>query len=295
MERPALLFVTGRGLAADAAYHLAVDTAAERGAPLTILHARRDEGGRGDDPLALTRLVTAAEERGIDVEARVVGRSGSWSRELDALPWSRWSLAFKVAEPEDLLAERLGWTLDARLARAPRLPVWFVPPTLGTRVRVVVAAVDVTQPSRRSLTETTVRTAAVLSSAHGARLYVVHAWSLADDSILTSSLRGLGASRAHRSARGLRRARRETLESLAAWTGNAVPLMVRGRPDKALARASRNVGADVVVVGTEARDGLAALFWGNLAEALVRAGGPGVLVTKQDGLVPSPRSPRVAA
>ena len=62
MERPNLLYVTGRGLAADAAYHLAVDTAVERGARLTILHARRDEGGRGDDPLALTRLEAGAED-----------------------------------------------------------------------------------------------------------------------------------------------------------------------------------------------------------------------------------------
>lgn len=295
MERPALLFVTGRGLAADAAYHLAVDTAAEREAPLTILHARRDEGGRGDDPLALERLVSGAEDRGVEAETLVVGRSGSWMRELDALTWARWSLAFKVAEPEDPLAWRLGWTLDERLARAPGMPVWFVPPTRGTRVRVVMAAVDVTRPGRRSITETTLQTASVLASAYAARLYVVHAWSLADDSILTASLRGMGASRAHRSVRWLRRSRRESLEGLAGRTGGGVPLMVRGRPDKALRRASRNVGADVIVVGTEARDGLAGLLWGNLAEALVRGGGPGVLVTKEGGTLPSPETGRVAA
>ena len=157
---------------ADAAFRRALHLAEARGAALTLLHVHRGDGplSGGSDPLALDRLAHEAGRRGIPVDLRVVGASGDWRGELDSLEWDRWEVALKVAEPESLFDRLLGSSLDQRLARAPRIPVWFVPASLGAEIRVVMAAVEAACPECGELDAAVADAATGLARAEGGAL-----------------------------------------------------------------------------------------------------------------------------
>lgn len=299
MDRPSLLYLTRRTPDADAGFRQAVDLARSLDASMTLLHVHRGFGpppGPGRPPV-LERLVEAASEQGVEVELRLLGRTGRWVEELNELRWDRWELAVKVPEAEGALRRRLGATLDQRLARAPRVPVWFVPVSRGARVRMVVAGVRASADDPDPLDQAVVRGAAALASAEGAKVGVVHAWSLVGESILACPVRGVGRVRVRRVVRALRRERRARLRELTEEAGgpSATPVVVRGLPEAGLRRAARSLGADLVVLGTLRRDGLEGTLLGNLAERFLDPDGPGLLLLKPGGPVPRFVGPGVAA
>lgn len=291
MERPAILYLTRRKPAPDAAFEQALRLARELDGTLTLLHVHRGPPlppGPGG-PFDLERLAHRAGRQGVPVELRVLGRSGGWAEELDDLEWDRWDLALKVAEPEGALRRRLGTTLDQRLARAPAVPVWFVPASLGAEVRVVLAGVDVSHLRGEGLQAGVVRSAAALAAAEGARLSVLHAWSLVGESILACPVRGVGRHRVRRVVRSERLRQRRRLEELAALgelDAPTTPVLVRGLPEEALRRSALSMGADVLVLGTRRRDGVEGLLVGNLAERFLARDGLGLLLVKPGSRVP---------
>jgi nucleotide-binding universal stress UspA family protein len=290
MERPAILYLTRRTPTSDAAFDHAIRLATRLGAHLTVGHMHPNRGGHPDgiNPRALEHLAGEARKHGLSVEILTLGGDGPWARELATLDWSRWDLAIKVAEPGPPMARRLGLTLDQKLARAPALPVWFVPPARGAEVRVVVGGVDVGHETTPGLNALVTRIGAALAATEGARFYLVHAWFLVGESILTCPVRGVRRARALeliREIRGERRARLETLAELGSMDTDTVPLMVRDVPEDGLRRTARELGADLLVLGSHRREGVEGALVGNLAERFLGRDGLGVLVVKPGGAV----------
>lgn len=292
MKRPAILYVTRRTPAPDTALDQAVRLASSSGAELTVLHAHRGPGPTPGAtlPTALNRLSARARREGVSVRVHVVGHGRPWAEEMAALDWDRYEIVLKVAEPEHGVARRLGRTVDQRLARVPRVPVWFVPASRGAEVRVVLAAVDVGRADTEGLSAAVVRTGAALASAEKARLCLVHAWSLMGESILACPVRGVGRTRVRRVVATLRKDRRDRLDELADLGRREVPtnpVVVRGLPGPTVRRVARELGADLLVLGTLRRSGLEGALVGNLAERFPGRDGLGVLVVKPGSPTPS--------
>ena len=64
-----------------------------------------------------------------------------------------------------------------------------------------------------------------------------------------------------------------------------VPRLVRGQPERVIEAQSRELDADVVVMGTVARTGLSGLFIGNTAENIINSLERPVVAVKPDGFV----------
>jgi len=288
---PPILCVTRRVPGPDAAFRQAFRLAEARGAPLTLLHVHRTAEPAPSPflPPGLSEMLAQSRSLVAGVELLEVGREGGWRRELEDLDWGRWSLALKVPEPEPRLRRFAGRTLDQRLARAPDIPVWFVPPSLGAEVRVVLAAVDVAHQDHAVLDRKVLKAGFALSESAQARYYLVHVWS--------PTLRGTASRRTRGWLRALERDRRKRLAALirerAAPTPQ--PLLVRGVPAAALRRTAHRVGADLLVLGTQRRDGWDGLLAGNLAERFLGLDGLAVFLLKSGSEIPVFPGPEVVA
>ncbi len=288
---PPILCVTRRVPGPDAAFRQALRLAERRGASLTLLHVHRTaEAAPGPVlPTGLPEMLAQARRLVGGVELLVVGREGDWRREVEALDWGRWGLALKVPEPEPRLRRFVGRTLDQRLARAPGIPVWFVPPSLGAEVRVVLAAVDVAHRDHAILDRKVLEAGFALSNSAQARYFVVHVWS--------PTLRGTASGRTRGWLRSLERDRRKRLARLVRERAGRTPqpLLVRGVPAAALRRTAHRIGADLLVLGTQRRDGWDGLLAGNLAERFLGLDGLAVFLLKPGSEIPVFPGPELVA
>lgn len=138
----------------------------------------------------------------------------------------------------------------------------------------VCCAVDLSEPSRIAMRE-----AAGVARRDGAELHLVHAVPQiiqAESNVLTSS-RGLLEAEAQEGTRALAEFKKEA-EGI---TGSAVRAeVVSGDAAAEVARYAREHGADLLVVGTHGRTGLARIAVGSVAERIVREAPCAVLVVR---------------
>ena len=88
----------------------------------------------------------------------------------------------------------------------------------------------------------------------------------------------------------IQRAAEERLQAIAAdLKGLSVETQVAvGAPYREIVRAAKEWGADVIVIGTHGRTGLAHVFLGSVAENVVRLAPCPVLTVKRDGFALEP-------
>jgi universal stress protein A len=136
----------------------------------------------------------------------------------------------------------------------------------------IVCAVDFSEPSRRALAE-----AVRLADTFSAALTLVHVYEpppptsndafLAGPSMFDRSLPGLDA-------------------KLRAWAGEIAPrreiayAIRMGMPSEEILHEARELGADLIVLGTHGRSGLGHLLLGSIAERVIRAAPVPVLVVR---------------
>jgi nucleotide-binding universal stress UspA family protein len=261
------------------AFACALRVARDHGASLTVAAAPEDFGARGrpalpGDRRILAERVRLARARGVDARLGTVDpdvlRASSEHDLLmtvarrDSL---RWPLRF--APGERALLHRCG------------CPTWILHPVQGPRLRTVVAGVDVSAESDDAWNRRILDAAACLARGAGAKLYVVHAWTLLGESLLRSRNRG-----------GSRQTVRRLLADTAADRQRRVERLLDGldsefRP-RVLLRKGRTVAsledvawrrqADLVVVGSSDREGLGTLVFPTTAEQLLGRV-PGSVVT----------------
>lgn len=80
----------------------------------------------------------------------------------------------------------------------------------------------------------------------------------------------------------LRAEAREEMRKLAARYPQATTLMREGSPRATILDVAQEIGADLIVMGTHGRTGLAHIFFGSVAEYVVRHSRIPVLTVRQD-------------
>jgi nucleotide-binding universal stress UspA family protein len=78
----------------------------------------------------------------------------------------------------------------------------------------------------------------------------------------------------------VRKASRERLDSCVAQFNARDSILARGEAEAAILEATKNLPADLVVVGTRGRTGLGRLALGSVAESVVREAACSVLVIR---------------
>ena len=161
--------------------------------------------------------------------------------------------------------------------------VWLLAPDGPPRTRVVVAAAALPTPEPDALDLEVVAMADALARAEGARLLVVHGWSLIGESIVSCPVRGLGGSRTRRILVRLRRERQQRLESLllaASPDAGTRWILAKGSAADALRTTLTRTGARALVMGYRGRLGPWGTIRGNLAEDFLAVPGVSLMAVR---------------
>lgn len=210
-------------------------------------------------------------------------------------------LVIKPAQPLDLI-DRLFGSDDMHLLRKCPCAVWLTKDDERANYRSILAAVDPVQPGQPDqggdgapLHQRIIELASSLALSDFAGLHIVHAWdAIGDMTIRTWSDQPTADSVAYIEAEQARhqQAMRGIEQALRAGVGEdayryLAPTfhLLRGPATRVVPAAAKDFDADLVVMGTVGRTGIAGLFIGNTAETILNQLRCSVLAIKPVGFV----------
>lgn len=210
----------------------------------------------------------------------------------------RHDLVIKTAEDPSFIARLFG-SDDMHLLRKCPCPLWLTHPAEKANYATILATIDVPRDSatdaNEALNEQILALASSLAVADPAELHVVHVWEAPGEStVRTWSTEPEEAAKAYVQAE---RAVHE--EGMARAAGQLRGLigdeafaflaptfqLFRGVPKLVIPEVAKRLDADLVVMGTIARTGIAGFFIGNTAEAILEQLQCSVLAVKPPGFV----------
>lgn len=180
----------------------------------------------------------------------------------------------------------------ARLVRKCPCPVWTVKQPAKESLRTILAPIDFSDVSRQSL-----RLAAELARRADCSLRVLHVDTegvdYGFDIIWSDNEEPKVSARRHRRRRQLQEQARDFTRELKLPVDPQI-VIERGDAWKRIVSATKRLGADLTVLGTLGRAGVAGMVIGNTAEKVLNSADGSILAIKPDGFV-SPVPERAAA
>ena len=211
-------------------------------------------------------------------------------------------LVLKTTDSGELLNRVFG-SDDMHLLRKCPCPVWLVKPESPKAYRKILAAVDVDDdhPSeelhtRHLLNQQILQLASSLALSEGADLHIVHAWQ----AMLEGALRGAFIARPEEEvASYVEEVKQQHIKNMDALMSETIDTLgqdtleyikpknhlLKGDPRKTIPALTKEIKADLVVMGTVARTGLSGFFMGNTAETILNQLNCSVLAIKPSGFV----------
>lgn len=211
-------------------------------------------------------------------------------------------LVIKTPENPGWLDRLLG-SDDLHLLRKCPCPVWMIKPRLPGKFGCIVAAVDVddSYPSdevegRRALNRQVMEMATSLALSEFAELHVVHAWEAIGEGAMRSGFMRTEEEKVKAYVKAVERHHEESLDALIRETSERLgpeatrylkpnAHLMKGWARKEIPALIRELGADLVVMGSVARTGISGLLMGNTAEMILTQIDCSVLAAKPQGFV----------
>ncbi len=206
-------------------------------------------------------------------------------------------LVVKTAEEAEGLQRYLFVSTDQHLLRKCPCPVWLRMPDADRPAKTVLAAVDVDiedagEPETlAALNIAIVETASRIAAFEQANLHLLHIWDAPAETLVRRWSDTQAAALGY--VRDVERYHRAAMDRLLAGLAPSVQVdgrppvahLVRGIPRDAIPVQVRNLGADILVMGTTARTGVPGFIIGNTAEDILNAIECSVVTVKPPGYV----------
>jgi nucleotide-binding universal stress UspA family protein len=209
-----------------------------------------------------------------------------------------YDLVINRAEGATRLTGTLFGSTDMHLLRKCPCPVWITKSTEPSRYRRILAAVDrdpeeaVTDILNRQILEMSKS----LALAERSELHIVHAWQLVGEALLRSARTGFSYAEVDAMEAEEANERRRWLENLVTNfsakadndTGDYLRPhfhVINGDAKHVVPVIAQELDADVIVMGTVARTGIAGFFMGHTAESILKQLDCSVLTVKPPGFV----------
>ncbi len=189
---------------------------------------------------------------------------------------------------------------DHHLLRKCPCPVWIMAAGEKTRYECVLAAVDVDpwseDDTEKALNRHILELASGVAIAESAELHIVHAWSPISESVVRVFGSDLSTDQIEAQQARERRDVQQSLDHLSSklreWIGDEAhdllsprTLVQQGNPREVIPKCARRLQADLLVMGTVSRTGIAGLIIGNTAEMILDNVRCAVLAVKPPGFV----------
>lgn len=245
----------------------------------------------------LDGIVESADAEGVVLETKVlVGKP--FIEMIRQVLRDDHDLIIKCADGDSGLREILFSSTIMHLMRKCPCPVWIIKPTGPRQYHRILAAVDQDpeDPVKDVLNRQILEMATSLARAEDSEVHVVHVWSVFGEDLVRSHSWGFSDDGFDEMVEEEAAARRRWLENLVANYGapadenggNRSDLhlhVIKGNAQQVVPGLAHELEADLVVMGTVARTGIAGLFMGNTAEDILTQLDCSVLTVKPPGFV----------
>ncbi len=209
-------------------------------------------------------------------------------------------LLVKTPEDPDWF-DRVFGSNDMHLLRKCPCPVWLIKSSAPQTYRCVLAAVDVDEAyppaeigARRVLNRHILEMASSLALSEFAELHVVHVWDAVGESAMRGAFLRTPEEEVDAYVQQVRRHHERALKDLmqevtgklgkeAAGYLKPRTHLVKGWARKEIPALAREIGAELVVMGTVARTGIPGFIMGNTAETILSQLDSSVLAIKPPG------------
>lgn len=237
----------------------------------------------------LQPLIESIGAAGIEAKTRIV--SGTPFLEIiRQVLRDRHDLVIVTAEGTDGLTARLFGSTSMHLMRKCPCPVWAIKPTSQQRFARILAAVDPGSPGddHNALDRLVMDLATSVARRERGELHVIHAWNLpGETSIRNRDL--MTQQELDMLLQGVRSKRQMQLGDLLGHYSSLdlTPQvhLIKGRAGKVIPELVRQLGVDLLVMGTVCRTGVAGVFIGNTAEIALGQVDCSVLTVKPERFV----------
>ncbi|MEH6559160.1 MAG: universal stress protein [Oceanicoccus sp.] len=267
-------------------------------------------------------LIPESEQSLIEVQQRALNETRLDCRELDVshrilvgesyietireVIREDYDLLVKAADNQGQLGRIFGRE-DMRLLRKCPCPVWLIQPkglqSAEAHQKTIMAAIDVSDmykaeelAVRHDLSLKVLEIAYSLAIAESAELHVVSVWSAPYESSMRAGFIKQSEEKVNDYVANLERGFLKNFETLMQECVQRVGLdaeqylipktaLIKGVAEKAIAQYANDVNANVVVMGTVARTGIAGLIIGNTAESILDQLDQSVVAVKPQGFV----------
>ena len=215
---------------------------------------------------------------------------------------NNWDLVIKTAESGGLL-DRVFGSNDMHLLRKCPCPIWLAKPESSKAYQRILVAVDVDDDyppqeldARHQLNCQILEMASSLALSEFAELHIVHVWEAIGESAMRRFFVDVPEEKISVYIDEVRQQHRGNLSALMnevmSQSGSSAldylkPQihLLKGSPHKEVPALTKEIEADLVVMGTVARTGIAGLFMGNTAETILNRLNCSVLAIKPPGFV----------
>lgn len=286
--KPSIVYLTRPEEVATPVFDRVLSVARGTGAQITVLQARLppDPWSPGHIPPGPLPASVSWEGRGsgwgVPVGVRTLPDGPLPEAVRRALPPDP-ILVAKVSRWQERSGRLPGRAADRLLLRGLPCSVWLLSDQGAPRDRVVVAAVELRGETTDPVDRAVLRLGSVVARAEGARLLVVHAWSLIGETIVECPTWGVGPTRSRHLLGRLREEHQTRLQTLLALEEVAPPpecVMRKGVAARVIREALHRTCADVLVAGYRGRTGFWGFLQGNLVEGFLGTPGLSVLVVR---------------
>jgi universal stress protein E len=229
----------------------------------------------------LDELVKSVSADGVPLEAKVlIGKP--FIETIRQVLENNHDLIIKRAEDIGDLRGMFFGSTDMHLMRKCPCPVWIIRPTEHPKFRRILAAVDQDpeEPVTDVLNRQILEMSSSLALAESSELHIVHAWCLAGEDFFRSARTGFSDVEVDAMVEKEASARRLGLENLVKTYGSKADRsatdileprlhLIQGHARQVVPAKANELAADLVVMGTVARTGIAGFFMGNTAESIL--------------------------
>ena len=193
-------------------------------------------------------------------------------------------LVIKACRPPEGFSERLLGSNDMHLMRKCPCPVWIERPAAALPYRKILAAVDPVDEESKDSARLVMDLANSLAQRESAKLSVIHVWRLHGESMLRSGFARISEAELERRIEQTRLCHKDNFNRLLAQydlsTNEPDVHLLKGNPAATIDGLTRDLDADLIVMGTVGRTGIPGFFIGNTAEEVLQSTTASVLAVK---------------